>query len=140
LENIDKAKLKLSNKRPSEDPQNNITNKCQILKRWDSGSTAVTQKVLDKAILRFIIEDIQPLSIVDNPAFINLLRIGLPLHIRIMCRKTLRDKVCETYHKMKATLEKKLTEIELIATTADLWSKAKRLVILFYIFIFYLYI
>ncbi|KMQ82620.1 ac9 transposase [Lasius niger] len=27
---------------------------------------------------------------------------------------------------MKTALEKKLTEIELVATTADLWSKAKR--------------
>lgn len=86
--------------------------------------------------MRFIIEDIQPLSIVDSPAFVNLLRLGIPSHIRIMCRKTLREKICETYLKMKTALEKKLTEIELIATTADLWSKAKRLVILFYIFIF----
>lgn len=135
MENIDKAKLKLANKRPSEGLLNNIPNKCQILERWSSGSTAVTQKALDKAILRFVIEDFQPLSIVDSPAFINLLRIGLPSHIRIMCRKTLRDKVCETYHQMKATLEKKLAELELVATTADLWSKAKRLMT-FYILIF----
>lgn len=109
MENIDKAKVKLSNKRPNEDSLNNIVpNKCQILERWGSGSSAVTQKRLDKARLRFIIEDIQPLSSVDSPAFVNLLRIGIPSHIRIMCKKTLRDKVCETYFKMKANLEKKI--------------------------------
>lgn len=100
----------------------------------EPGRLAVTQKTLDKAIIRFIIEDIQPLSIVESTVFINLLRIGLPSQIHIMCRKTLRQKLCDTYFEMKATLDKKLTEIELVATTADLWSKAKRLVI-FYIFI-----
>ncbi|XP_067210351.1 zinc finger BED domain-containing protein 4-like isoform X2 [Linepithema humile] len=127
LKNIDKTKVKLSNKRQNEDSLNNIgPNKCQILERWSSGNSAVTQKALDKAILRFIIEDIQPLSIVDSLAFVNLLRIGLPSQIRIMCRKTLREKICETYFKIKTALEKKLTEIEIVATTADLWSKAKR--------------
>lgn len=137
MKNIDKAKVKLSNKRPNEDAPNNIPNKYQILERWSSGGSTATQKALDKAILRFIIEDVQPLSIVDSSAFVNMLRIGLPSHIRIMCRKTLREKVCETYHKIKTALEKKLTEMEIVATTADLWSKAKRLII-FYIFIFFL--
>ncbi|XP_039304999.1 uncharacterized protein LOC113005993 isoform X2 [Solenopsis invicta] len=76
--------------------------------------------------LTFIIEDIQPLSTIDSPAFINFLRIGVSSHIRIMCRKTLKEKLCQTYLEMKSTLEKKLTEIEIVATTADLWSKAKK--------------
>lgn len=132
LENINKAKL-LSNKRPNEDCLNNVRNKCQILEKWGSRSS-VTPEELDAALLSFIIEDIQPLSIVDSQAFNNLLRIGLPPNIRIMCRKTVRDKICETYIKIKAVLEKKLTEIELVATTADLWSKSKRLIILYFIF------
>jgi len=111
---------------------NNVPNKQHILERWGSGSS-VTQKVLDKAILRFIIENIQPLSIVDSSAFIDLIRIGLPSHIRIICRKTLKEKLCQMYVTMKTALEKKLTEIELVATTADLWSKAKRLIYVIYI-------
>lgn len=141
MENVDKAKVKMYNKRPNEDSLNNVPNKCQIFERLGSGSPVVTQKALDKAILRFIIDDIQPLSTVDNSSFINLVRIGLPSCIRIMCRKTLREKVCQTYLNMKAALEKKLTEIELVATTADLWSKAKRLnIILYFYFFFELYI
>lgn len=136
--NIEKAKHKLSNKRPNEDPLNNTASphpeKCQILDRWGSGRSTITQDALNKAILRFIIEDIQPLCIVDSPAFVNLIRIGLPPNIRIMCRKTLREKIHETYLKMKTALEKKLSEIELVATTADLWSKAKKLIRLFYAF------
>lgn len=81
---------------------------------------------MNAAILRFIIEDIQPLSIVDSPAFINLVRIGLPSSVQIMCRKTLKTKLNETYFEMKSALENKLTQIEVVSTTADLWSKAKR--------------
>lgn len=124
MENIDKAKIKSSKKRPNENTLNNIVpNKHLILERWGSGSSTVTQKELDKAILRFIIENIQPLSTVDSPAFINLLRIGLLSRIRVMCRKTLKEKLSEMYPKMKTALETKLTEIEIVATTADLWSK-----------------
>jgi len=122
---------------------NNVPNKQHILERWGSESS-VTQKVLDKAILRFIIENIQPLSTVDSPAFIDLIRIGLPSHIRIIyrkivicrkiCRKkTLKEKLCQMYVTMKTALEKKLTRIELVATTADLWSKAKKLIYIIYI-------
>lgn len=136
LKNIDKAKLELSNKRSSEDPLNN-SNKCLKLEKCFQRLT-VTQEAFDKAIMRFIIENMQPLSIVESPAFINLLRLGLPSQIRIMCRKTLRQRLCEIYFKMKATLVKKLTETQLVATTADLWSKAKRLMIYYFIFLFFL--
>lgn len=98
------------------------------MERWGSGSSiAVTQKMLDSAILRFIIEDIQPLSVVDSPAFINLIRIGIPLSVKIMCRKTLKTKLDQKYLEMKVALENKLAQIETVSCTADLWSKAKRL-------------
>jgi hypothetical protein len=106
------------------------------LERWGSGSIAVSQKMLDVAILRFIIEDIQSLSIVDSPAFINLVRIGMPSSVRILCRKTLRIKLSQTYLKMKTALKNKLAQIEIVSTTADLWSKAKRLFNFLIIFLF----
>lgn len=97
------------------------------MERWGSGNIAVTQKMLDTAVLRFIIEDIQPLSIVDSPAFINLIRIRMPSSVKIMCRKTVRAKLDQVYLEMKRALKEKLAQIEVISSTADLWSKAKRL-------------
>lgn len=125
---IEEAKVKLANsKRQNEDiSNNNIIKKQCVIEKWNSGTAAVTQKKLDNAILRFVIENIQPLSVVDSPAFIDLVKIGLPLSIRIMCKKTLREKLSQSYFKMKTTLENQLSEIETISTTADLWSKAKR--------------
>lgn len=97
------------------------------MERWGSGkSVAVTQNMLDAAILCFVIEDIQPLSIVDSSAFINLVRIGIPASVGIMCRKTLKTRFNELYLEMKNALENKLAQIETVSSTADLWCKAKR--------------
>lgn len=133
---IDQAKAnnKLK-KRTNENSENEIPNKCPVLERWSSGRSIITQKRFDEALIRFIIDDIQPLSITNSPAFTNLLRMGIPSNIRIMCRKTLRERICETYAQMKNALENKLSEVEFVATTADLWSKGKRLVMLFYNFL-----
>lgn len=76
--------------------------------------------------MRFVIESVQPLSVAENPAFMDLIKIGLPSSIRIICKKTLRKKLCQAYFDMKTALETQLTEVETISTTADLWSKEKR--------------
>ncbi|EFN68716.1 Putative AC9 transposase, partial [Camponotus floridanus] len=94
--------------------------------KWSSGTAGITQNKLDTAILRFIVENVQPLAVVESPAFIDLIKIGLPSSIRIMCKKTLRDKLNKLYLDMKIALEKQFTEIDTVSTTADLWSKAKR--------------
>jgi hypothetical protein len=109
--------------------------KQQKLERWGTGKYIMTQNKLNKAILRFIIEDLQPLSIVDSPAFIDLVRNGVPSSITVMCRKTVKDKLNEAFCTMKTTLQNKLAETEVVSTTADLWSKMKRLFIFYFYFI-----
>jgi len=105
------------------------TVKQQRLERWGSGKLAITQNILDKSILRFIIEDLQPLSITESPAFIDLVRSGLPSSIRIISRKTVKAKLQQAFCEMKTALENKLAQLEIVSTTADLWSKMKRLLI-----------
>lgn len=82
--------------------------------------------------MEFIIDNLQPFSIVDSPSFINLVRKGLPSFIRIMCRQTLKEKLDQKYREIKSALETKLVEVEVVSTTADLWSKMKRLFIIYY--------
>jgi len=133
-----KAKIELANtKRQNEDTSNCITKKQKILENWSSRNSIVTQKKLDTAILRFIVENILPFSIVDSSTFVDLVRIGIPSNVNIMYRKTLKEKVDQAYFKMKTTVENKLAEVEIVSTTTDLWSKAKRLSIQFLIFLFY---
>lgn len=93
------------------------------MEKWGSEKFAISQNTLDKAVLRFIIEDLQPFSIVDSPAFIDLVKNGLPSSIRIISRKTVKEKLQEAFCEMKTTLINKLTEAEVVSTTADLWSK-----------------
>lgn len=124
---MEKAKSKLThNKRQYKEDINNVTKKQCVLQKWGSGTAGITQNKLDTAILRFIVENVQPLAVVESPAFIDLIKIGLPSSIRIMCKKTLRDKLSKLYLDMKIALEKQFTEIDTVSTTADLWSKAKR--------------
>lgn len=54
--------------------------------------------------------------------------MGIPSSVRIMCRKILKQKLDQAYIDMKSALEKKLSEIEIVSCTADLWSKMKRLI------------
>lgn len=112
------------------------TVKQQRLERWGSGKLAITQNMLDKSILRFIIEDLQPLSITESPAFIDLVRSGLPSSIRIISRKTVKAKLQQAFCEMKTALKNKLAQLEIVSTTADLWSKMKRLLIYNFIILY----
>src|SRR5688572_33220989 len=53
----------------------------------------VTQPMLDKAILEFVIKEIPPLAMVDKPTFINLVRLGLPQELSVMCARTAKTKL-----------------------------------------------
>ena len=43
-----------------------------------------------------------------------------------MCRRTLSDKVTERYNATKETLLSKLSVIDIVSTTADLWTSRRR--------------
>lgn len=95
MKKLKEVKSKLANnKRQNEDMSNdNVLKKQCVLQKWNSGTAGITKKKLDVAILRFVIENVQPLSVVESHAFIDLVKIGLPSSIRIMCTKTLREKL-----------------------------------------------
>jgi len=88
--------------------------------------TKVSQKSLDKLLLEFVISETQPLSIVDKPAFVNLVKLGLPNELKVMCRKTMKLRIDNAYSTMVDNLIAKLSNVEHVATTADCWTKGKR--------------
>lgn len=96
------------------------------LERFGSGREIVSQKVLDSMILKFIIEETQPLRLVDRPSFINLVRLGLPKQLSIMCSKTLKYKIAFMFNEMKNNLINTLSTISWVSTTADCWTQGKR--------------
>ncbi|XP_061486580.1 uncharacterized protein LOC133386827 [Rhineura floridana] len=96
------------------------------LERWGSGREPVTQSNLDRRIIDFIVEETLPLQTVDKPSFINLVRIGLPKDLTIICAKTLRDRIEKRACHMRETLANRMGAVAYIATTADCWTNGKK--------------
>lgn len=74
-------KMELAHKRQKIDTSDNFDNSTkqqQILDICVSKNVTVTQKMLDTAILRFIVKNVLPFSIVDSPTFLNLIKLGIP--------------------------------------------------------------
>lgn len=125
---IEVCNSKLQLKRSSSTSEGNTSEKKQItLDSWGSRKDfIITQQILDKHILQFVIEEMQPISIVDKPSFKNLVSLGLPKNVSVMCAKTLKSRIEKAGQSMKEELIKKLSAIQFIATTADCWTRGKK--------------
>lgn len=98
-----------------------------VLDKWtNSESTAVTQNMLDEKILNYVIEEVQPFSVVEKGAFIDRILLGLPKNLSIMTRKTLGGRIDKFFTKMTDNILEEFSKQEVISATADLWNKAKR--------------
>ncbi|XP_042306337.1 uncharacterized protein LOC121921817 [Sceloporus undulatus] len=94
--------------------------------RWGYGKETVTQRILDKKIMDFIVEETLPLQTVDRASFIGLVRLGLPKGLTIMCANTLRDRIEKRAAGMRETLASRMGVVSHVATTADCWTDGKR--------------
>nr|XP_020633791.1 uncharacterized protein LOC110070446 [Pogona vitticeps] len=97
-----------------------------VLERWGSGKEAITQKILDRKIMDFIVEETLPLETVDRPSFVGLVRLGLPKCLTIMCSETLRDSIEKRSFSMRERLVKRMGPVAYIATTADCWTDGRK--------------
>lgn len=87
----------------------------------------VFQQTVDKHILQFVIEEMQPTSIVDKPSFQNVVFLGLPKNVSVMCAKFLWSRIEKAGgQSMQEELIKKLSGIQFIATIADCWTRGKK--------------
>lgn len=82
--------------------------------------------MVDKAVLNFIIDTAQPFRIVEEPSFKKLVCLGLPDSLAVMSRKTVSERLNKDFERMKLQVKEELKKIDVVATTTDLWSKAKR--------------
>lgn len=97
------------------------------LHRIGTGNEIITQKQLDSAIIKFVVQDTQPINIVDKPVFLNLIRLGLPKTLTVMCSKTLKTRLNSADNEMVDNIIKTLSNIEYISETADCWTQGKSL-------------
>lgn len=90
-----------------------------------SSSSVVSQSQLNSLILNFIVKTMQPLRIVEEPTFIEMIKGAHNKH-NVISRPTLTSMLQERFEEMQNNLRQKLESIEYVGTTADIWSVSRR--------------
>ncbi|XP_042306290.1 uncharacterized protein LOC121921802 [Sceloporus undulatus] len=86
----------------------------------------VTQKILDRTLMNYIVEETVPLQNVHKPTFLALVCLGLPKDLTIMCANTLRDRIEKKAASMRESFVSRMGTVSHVATTADCWTDGKR--------------
>lgn len=81
----------------------------------------MSQKIVDDAIINFVVQGLHPLSIVQQQGFQTLVHHLQP-DVVVMSRGTIKNKVEKTTLEMKNNLKAAMNEVEFIATTTDCWT------------------
>ena len=84
------------------------------------------QESLTKNVMGFIIGTVQPLSILEDPDFINMVN-GFDERYKVPCTKTLKDRIFTVYEAGKDTLKSQFMQIQHISLTLDAWSSPAHL-------------
>lgn len=88
-------------------------------------ATITTTKKVNALIFDYIIENVQPFSLVENASFRKLIQ-GISGGKTPMCRKTLMHWTEKSFQSMKKSLVEELQGIETVCTTADIWTSHHR--------------
>ena len=84
----------------------------------------ISSTKLSKALFEYIIEDMQPLSTVESPAFWRL--IGSICPYQLPDRKSFAQNLIELYDSMVRKVKEALEMVDGVSTTADVWSSNHR--------------
>src|SRR3954452_12536764 len=84
------------------------------------------QESLTKNVMSFIIGTVQPLSILEDPDFINMVN-RFDERYKVPCTKTLKDRIFTVYEAGKDTLKSQFMQIQHISLTLDAWSSPAHL-------------
>uniref|UniRef100_A0A8C2A897 Zinc finger BED domain-containing protein 1-like n=1 Tax=Cyprinus carpio TaxID=7962 RepID=A0A8C2A897_CYPCA len=84
-----------------------------------------SQSRLNSLVFNFIVEDVQPISILEQPGFRKLIE-ALSRGDKVMCRNAFITRLEVASNKMKGELKAKLDKVQTLCTTADVWSVQDR--------------
>lgn len=88
-------------------------------------SKCLTQSKIDELIFNFIVEDCQSFYLLEQPGFKKLIA-GLTEGLKAMDRVTLFTKVDQGFSRMREELMAKLSNVQYVCTTADIWTANSR--------------
>ncbi|KAJ8045972.1 Zinc finger BED domain-containing protein 4 [Holothuria leucospilota] len=97
----------------------------QDIRQFQKKSASVPQATVDRLVVDFIINDLQPFSLVEKPSFQNLIK-GLQPERSVIGRKSVMRTIEENYQKMKTALINKMSNVTYVCTTADAWTARNR--------------
>ncbi|XP_073809273.1 uncharacterized protein isoform X2 [Danio rerio] len=84
-----------------------------------------SQSRLNALVFNFIVEDVQPISILEQPGFRKLIE-ALSRGKRVMSPNAFVTRLEMAFDKMKTELKAKLSKVQTLCTTADIWSVQDR--------------
>ncbi|XP_060921536.1 uncharacterized protein zgc:161969 isoform X2 [Labrus mixtus] len=85
----------------------------------------MTQAKTDDLVFNFIVEDCQSFYVLEQPGFRKLIE-GLTEGLKSMDRVTLFTKVDQGFSRMREELMSKLSGVQYVCTTADVWTANSR--------------
>ncbi|XP_029942702.1 zinc finger BED domain-containing protein 1-like, partial [Salarias fasciatus] len=77
--------------------------------------------MLDEALLSFILKDCQPLSIVENEGFRELVQVFEPSYV-LPTRKTIKQMVAKKYEEERERVKMEVQQAVAVSITADMWT------------------
>ncbi|XP_077399284.1 zinc finger BED domain-containing protein 4-like [Vanacampus margaritifer] len=84
-------------------------------------SGASRKQAVDQAIVSMIIKDCQPLSIVEDEGFRDLLQLLEPSYV-LPTRKAIKNMVSHKYEEQKEKVKEELQSAVAVSLTADMWT------------------
>lgn len=88
-------------------------------------SKCTTQAKMDDLIFNFMVEDCQSFHVLEQPGFKKLIG-GLTEGLKCMDKGTLFTRVDQRFSTMRDNLMEKLSKVQYVCTTADIWTANNR--------------
>ena len=81
----------------------------------------MSQHTVDGLVVNYIVKEMRPLSTVEKPAFQEMIT-GINPAVTVMCRKTLSNRLDDSFQRMQQNLKSQLADVKYVCTTADIWT------------------